>query len=71
MQWKKQGFEEYEDLSLISDHAQRQALSARNLDIRAGSRTSVAANSSSGSHGADHGSATATRDSPRMRSPAC
>ena len=68
MQWKEQGFEEYKDLSLISDHAQRQALSARNLDIRAGSRTSVAANSSSGSRGADNGSATATGDSPHALS---
>ena len=44
MQWRKQGFEEYKDLSLISDHAQRLELSARNLDIRAGTRTAVSAN---------------------------
>ena len=47
MQWKKQGFEEYEDLLLMPDHAQRQALSTRRLEIRAGSRTAVSANSSS------------------------
>ena len=68
MQWKKQGFGAYKDLMLISDHALRQALSARQLDIRAGSRTAVSANSSSRSRGADYGSATATRDLPHALS---
>lgn len=64
MQWKKQGFEAYKDQLLISDHAQRQALPARRLDTRAGSRTAVSANNSSGSHGADHGATTAARHMP-------